>query len=71
MTLYGDSVLPQARLALESSLSAYQVGTVDFLTVLTNFNAVLNYEISYQEQQAQYHQALAALEPLVGTEFIR
>lgn len=71
MALYSDSVLPQARLALESSLSAYQVGTVDFLTVLMNFNAVLNYEIGYQEQQAQYHQALAALEPLVGIEFIR
>ena len=71
MTLYSDSVLPQARLALESSLSAYQVGTVDFLTVLTNFNAVLNYEIGYEEQQAQYRLALAALEPLVGTEFIR
>jgi outer membrane protein TolC len=71
MTLYSDSVLPQARLALESSLSAYQVGAVDFLTVLTNFNAVLNYEIGYEEQQAQYRQALAALEPLVGTEFIR
>ena len=71
MALYGDSVLPQARLALESSLSAYQVGTVDFLTVLTNFNAVLNYEISYEEQKAQLHQALALLEPLTGIEFIR
>lgn len=71
MTLYSDSILPQSRLALESSLSAYQVGAVDFLTVLTNFNAVLNYEIGYEEQQAQYRQALAALEPLVGTEFIR
>ncbi len=71
MALYSDSVLPQARLALESSLSAYEVGTVDFLTVLTNFNAVLNYEIGYEEQKAQYQQALAALEPLVGIEFIR
>jgi outer membrane protein TolC len=71
MALYSDSVLPQARLALESSLSSYQVGSVDFLTVLTNFNAVLNYEISYEEQKAQFHQALAALEPLVGIEFIR
>lgn len=71
MALYDDSVLPQARLALESSLSAYQVGTVDFLTVLTNFNAVLAYQISYEEQKAQYHQALAGLEPLVRAEFIR
>lgn len=69
--LYGDSVLPQARLALESSLASYQVGTVDFLTVLTNFVTVLNYEVSYEEQTAMYHRALARLEPLVGMEFVR
>lgn len=66
VTLYGDSVLPQARLALESSLASYQVGGVDFLTVLTNFVTVLNYEVSYEEQNARFHEALARLEPLVG-----
>lgn len=66
-TLYADSVLPQARLALESSLASYQVGGVDFLTVLTNFVTVLNYEINAEEQNARFHQALARLEPLVGT----
>jgi cobalt-zinc-cadmium efflux system outer membrane protein len=66
VTLYGDSVLPQARLALESSLASYQVGGVDFLTVLTNFITVLNYEINYEEQNARFHEALARLEPLVG-----
>ena len=66
VTLYGDSVLPQARLALESSLASYQVGGVDFLTVLTNFITVLNYEINAEEQNARFHQALARLEPLVG-----
>ena len=70
-TLYGDSVLPQARLALESSLASYQVGNADFLTVLTNFVTVLNYEITYEEQNARYHEALARLEPLVGLDLIR
>ena len=66
VTLYADSVLPQARLTLESSLASYQVGTVDFLTVLTNFITVLNYELNYEEQNARFHQALARLEPFVG-----
>jgi outer membrane protein TolC len=66
LTLYGDSVLPQARLTLESSLASYQVGSVDFLTVLTNFITVLNYELNYEEQNARFHQALARLEPFVG-----
>ncbi len=69
--LYGDSVLPQARLALESSIADYEVGSVDFLTLLTNFITVLNYEVSHEEQRARHHQALARLESLVGTEFIR
>ncbi len=69
--LFSDSVLPQARLALQSSLASYQVGTVDFLTMLTNFITVLNYEVYYEEQLARYHQALARLEPLVGVELVR
>ncbi len=69
-TLYEDSVLPQARLTLESSLAAYRVGSVDFLSVLTNFIKVLEYEVSYQEQTARQRQALARLEPLVGRTFI-
>ena len=71
MELYGDSVLPQARLALESSVASYEVGSVDFLTLLTNFITVLNYEIGFEEQRARYRQALARLEPLVGAQFIR
>ena len=71
MTLYSDSVLPQARLTLESGLAAYQVGNVDFLTLLTNFMTVLTYELSYEEQKAQYLGALARLEPLVGPGLIQ
>ena len=69
--LYSDSVLPQARLALESSIASYQVGKLDFLSVLTNFTTVLSYELSYEEQNARAGQALARLEPLTGREFVR
>jgi cobalt-zinc-cadmium efflux system outer membrane protein len=69
--LYSDSVLPQARLSLESSLASYQVGRADFLTVLANFATVLTYEINYEEQSARYLKALARLEPLTGLSLIR
>ncbi|MDO8794925.1 MAG: TolC family protein [Vicinamibacterales bacterium] len=69
--LYSDSVLPQARLSLESSLASYQVGRVDFLSVLTNFVMVLSYEINYEEQNARYLQALSRLEPLTGLTLIQ
>lgn len=70
MTLYGDSVLPQARLALESSLASYEVGAVDFLSVLISFSTLLNYEINYEQQQAMYHQALARIEPMAGVQLV-
>lgn len=64
--LYRDAVLPQARLALESSLTSYQTGAVDFLSVLTNFATVLEYEMSYYEELASFHTAVSRLEEMAG-----
>ena len=66
IALYEDSVLPQARLALDASLAAYETGRVDFLTLLTNFTTILNYELALEEQQATLFRALADLEPVIG-----
>lgn len=71
MDLYSGSILPQSRLTLESALASYQVGRAEFLTVLTNFMSVLTYEVGLEEQRAQYHAALAGLEPLVAAELIK
>lgn len=68
--LYEDSVLPQARLALDASLASYETGRVDFLTLLTNFTTILEYELALEEQQAAVYRALANLEPLVGQTFL-
>lgn len=69
--LYSQAVVPQSSLALESSMSAYTVGTVDFLTMLNNFVTVLDYEVNYYREDANYHIALARLEPLVGVELTK
>jgi outer membrane protein TolC len=66
-TLYRETVLPQARLALESSLASYQTGGVDFLSVLTNFGTVLEYEMTYFDELASYHVAVSRLEAMAGT----
>ncbi len=68
LRLFSEGVVPQSSLALESSMSSYQVGTADFLTVMGNFSTVLNYEIDYYRELANYQTALARMEPLVGTE---
>jgi cobalt-zinc-cadmium efflux system outer membrane protein len=66
MKLYTQTVVPQANLALESSLSTYETGTVDFLSVLTNFTVVLDYEMSYFDEALNYALALSRLEEMTG-----
>jgi outer membrane protein TolC len=68
LRLFSQGVVPQSSLALESSMSAYQVGTVDFLSVLGNFSTVLNYEIDYYRELANYQSSLARIESMVGVD---
>ena len=68
LRLFSEGVVPQSSLALESSMSAYQVGTVDFLSVLGNFSTVLNYEIDYYRELANYQSSLAQIESMVGVD---
>lgn len=71
ITLYADSILPQARLALESSAASYQTGAVDFLSLLANVSSVLTYEVAAEQQRAVYVRALARIETLTGLSLIR
>lgn len=66
--LYASAVLPQARAAVESSLSAYRVGRVDYTTLVNNEMTVNRYEIEAVRLTADYHQAIAEIEALVGTD---
>ena len=64
--LYGEALIPQARLTLESSRASYAVGRVDFLTTLTAFTAFLEYRLRYAEETGNLVRALAEIGPLVG-----
>lgn len=64
--LYRDTAIPQASLALQSSLTAYQNGNADFTSVFMNHIAVLEYEMSYHEQMLAHDLAVATLEALTG-----
>lgn len=69
MTLYQETAIPQAHLALQSSLIAYQNGTADFLAVFMNHIAVVEYEMNYHEQMMAYDVAVSQLEELTGLNF--
>jgi len=67
MDLYSRIITPQSTLALESSLTTYETGKIEFLSVLSNFTAILDSEFSYHEQKAEYLRTLAQLDELTGT----
>jgi outer membrane protein TolC len=64
--LYQTTILPQARLTVESALVAYKVNQVDFLTLLDSQMTVFNYEISLVTAIASYNKALAEIDLLTG-----
>ena len=71
MRLYSQAVVPQSSLALESAMASYQVGNLDFLSMLDNFITVLDYQVGYYRELANYQTALARMEPMVGAELTK
>jgi outer membrane protein, heavy metal efflux system len=66
MDLYQKLIIPQASLALESSLASYSTGSIDFLSVLSNFSSILDNEMKYYESRTQFLKAIAILSELSG-----
>ncbi len=70
VSLYQNTVLPEANLTLESSLASYETGQVDFLSVLTNFGMVLEYEMNYYAELTNYYTAVSRLEEMTARRLI-
>ena len=64
--LYQTAILPQARLTVESTMGAYRVNQVDFLTLIESQMTVFNTEISLVTASANYNKALAEIDLLTG-----
>ena len=64
--LYETAVLPQARLAVEAALSAYQVSRVDLLMLLDSQMSLYSYEINRARELVNFNKALAEIELLTG-----
>jgi outer membrane protein TolC len=64
--LYETAILPQARLTVESSVAAYKVDRVDFLTLLDSQMTLFDYEISYVTVLSNYNKAIAEIDFLTG-----
>ena len=68
--LYQRGIIPQSTLSLESAISGYQVGDIDFLTLLNNLITLFNFELEYYQQLTEYQKALARIEEIAAIELI-
>ena len=66
--LYRNTILPQARAAVTSSLAAYRVGDVNLMTLLDNQMTVNRYSQELVALDAEQGTTLAELEMLTGHE---
>lgn len=70
LALFVKSIIPQGRAALESATASYQVGRVDFLTLLENQTTLYTYETAYYRSLTGFAERLAELERLAGKEIL-
>ncbi|MDQ7065882.1 MAG: TolC family protein [candidate division KSB1 bacterium] len=69
LDLYEQGLLVQAETSLESALSAYKTGKLDFLNLLDAERMLLQLRLAYAREQANYFKQYAALEKAVGQPF--
>ncbi len=71
LDLYETGLLVQAESSLESSISAYRTGKLDFLSLLDAERVLLQFDLGYVKEQSNYRKQVATLERAVGGEFPR
>lgn len=70
LALYKSALIPQGRASLTSALASYQVGRVEFLTLLDNQATLFNYETEYFRVLSDFAKTLAELALVVGKEVL-
>jgi outer membrane protein TolC len=64
--LYKNTVIPQARQTLESTIIAYQTGRAMFLWLIDIYRTLFNAELSYHQAVMDFMKSQAELERAVG-----
>ncbi len=70
LNLYKTTLIPQAQLTVDSSASPYEVGSIDFLTLLANLTNLISLDRQYYDELARHEEAIVRLEPIVGKELV-
>ena len=71
LKLFEEGIIPQATSSLESAIAGYQVGNIDFLTLLDNLLTLFNFELTYYTHLTNYQKALVRIEEIIDTDLIK
>ena len=66
LSVYENSILPQAKQQVEVALSSYEAGKVDFLNVIDAQRTLKSTQIEYYQAVAEYEMGLSDLRLAVG-----
>ena len=67
--LYRDAIIPKVKEMLAASETAYQGGSLDFLSLIDAQRTLLKYQLEYERAVAENGKKLAELEMLTGVQF--
>ncbi len=70
ITVYREGIIPLAEQTLQSALTGYPVGKVDFLTLLSSQGALLNYELELRQRILEHELVWARIEAMTGQRII-
>lgn len=68
--LYHDRLIPQTALALETNLSRYKSGKMEFMPVIDNVRMLLRYRKDLIMTKTEYYISYSELNSLLGTEIL-
>jgi len=71
IALYRTGIIPQARMQIDTAMSAYMVNKADFTTLLDSRMRLYRYELDYHDALTEYEKSVAALEALTGSKLPR
>jgi cobalt-zinc-cadmium efflux system outer membrane protein len=66
VSIYRDGLLPQADQSFQSTVAAYQAGTVNFMTLVDAQRTIRDLRMGYYKTLVEYEQGMADLERAVG-----
>ena len=69
LELYKTGIIPQARLQINSAMSAYRVNKADFMTLLDSQITLYRYELEYHQALTEHEKNVASLGGTIGRQF--